>query len=267
MGWATGRTIGFLIAFRALQGVAGALLTPASLAVIVATFREEERAPAIGTWTAFGAVAGVIGCLGAMEIIKVLTGLGQPLENEMLVGDLTESTMVHFFAERFPERFIEVGIAEQNMCNIAAGLAAMGKIPFFATYGAFATCRAADQLRVTVAYTNLNVKIGGAHGGISVGPDGATHQAMEEISIIRSIPHMKMVVPADYWESYKATKAAAAVEGPVSALCPGSILQHHATVTIVVDEAAASRLQLAEYYRYVFEHKPEWQRIAVPAAS
>ncbi len=133
----------------------------------------------------------------------------------VLVGDLSESTMVHFFAERFPERFIEVGVAEQNMCGIAAGLAASGKIPFFATYGAFATCRAADQLRVSVAYSNLDVKIGGAHGGISVGPDGATHQAMEEISIIRSIPNMQIVVPADYWESYKATVAAAETPGPV----------------------------------------------------
>ena len=97
---------------------------------------------------------------------------------------------------------------------VAAGLAAMGKIPFFATYGAFASCRAADQIRVTVAYSNLNVKIGGAHGGISVGPDGATHQAMEEISIIRSIPNMSMVVPCDYWETCKATIAAAGGRGP-----------------------------------------------------
>ena len=133
----------------------------------------------------------------------------------VLVGDLVESTMTSFFAERFPERFIEVGIAEQNMTGLAAGLAAMGKIPFLATYGAFATCRAADQLRVTVAYSDLNVKIGGAHGGISVGPDGATHQAMEEISIIRSIPNMSMVVPCDYWETYKATIAAARHLGPV----------------------------------------------------
>lgn len=133
----------------------------------------------------------------------------------VLVGDLSESTMVNFFAEQFPDRFFQIGIAEQNMTGIAAGLAAMGKIPFFATYGAFASCRAADQVRVTVAYTNLNVKIGGAHGGISVGPDGATHQAMEEISIIRSIPNMSMVVPCDYWETYKATLAAAEHDGPV----------------------------------------------------
>jgi transketolase len=133
----------------------------------------------------------------------------------VLVGDLTESTMVSFFAEKFPDRFFEIGIAEQNMACIAAGMAAMGKVPFFATYGAFASCRSADQIRVTIAYTNLNVKIGGAHGGISVGPDGATHQAMEEFAIIRSIPNLHLVVPCDYWEARKATRAAAAVDGPV----------------------------------------------------
>lgn len=127
----------------------------------------------------------------------------------VLVGDLTGSTNVNFFAEKFPDRFIEVGIAEQNMMCIAAGLAAAGKIPFLATYGAFASCRSADQMRVTVAYTDLPVKIGGAHGGISVGPDGATHQAMEEIAIVRSIPNMKMIVPCDYWETRKATVAMA----------------------------------------------------------
>jgi transketolase len=158
-----------------------------------------------------------------VEMKKTREGFGRALVDlgekdpriVVLVGDLSESTMVHFFAERFPERFIQVGIAEQNMMCVAGGLAAMGKIPFLATYGAFASCRSADQIRVTVAYTNLNVKIGGAHGGISVGPDGATHQAMEEISIIRSIPNMSMIVPADYWETYKATIAAAKHNGPV----------------------------------------------------
>src|SRR5580765_6487929 len=153
------------------------------------------------------------------EMKKTREGFGRALVDlgeqdpriVVLVGDLTESTMVSFFAEKFPERFIQVGIAEQNMACVAA----MGKIPFFATYGAFASCRAADQIRVTIAYTNLNVKIAGAHGGISVGPDGATHQAMEEISIIRSIPNMHMIVPCDYWETYKATIAAAKQPGPV----------------------------------------------------
>ena len=127
----------------------------------------------------------------------------------VLVGDLSGSTNVNFFAQRFPDRFIQVGIAEQNMMCVAAGLAATGKIPYLATYGAFASCRSADQIRVTVAYSDLPVKIGGAHGGISVGPDGATHQAMEEIAIIRSIPNMRMIVPCDYWETRKATVAAA----------------------------------------------------------
>ncbi len=127
----------------------------------------------------------------------------------VLVGDLSGSTNVTFFAQKFPDRFVQVGVAEQNMMCVAAGLAAVGKIPFLATYGAFASCRSADQMRVTVAYTDLPVKIGGAHGGISVGPDGATHQAMEEIAIVRSIPNMKMIVPCDYWETRKATVALA----------------------------------------------------------
>jgi len=133
----------------------------------------------------------------------------------VLVGDLTDSTMVGFFAKEFPDRFIEMGVAEQNMMNTAAGLSLVGKIPFLSTYGAFATCRCLDQIRVTVCYSDLNVKIGGAHGGISVGPDGATHQAMEEISILRSLPNMKVIVPCDFHETKKATLAAADIWGPV----------------------------------------------------
>jgi transketolase len=147
---------------------------------------------------------------------RALVELGKENPNVVvLVGDLAMSTSVNFFKEAFPERFIECGIAEQNMATIAAGLALTGKIPFFATYGAFASCRAADQIRVTLCYSNLNVKIGGAHGGISVGPDGATHQALEEIAIMRSLPNMKMIVPADYYETFKATKSAAEIPGPV----------------------------------------------------
>jgi transketolase len=147
---------------------------------------------------------------------KALVELGRENPNVVvLVGDLASSTMVDLFQKEFPERFIECGIAEQNMTTIAAGLTLVGKIPFFATYGAFATCRAADQLRVTVCYSDLNVKIGGAHGGISVGPDGATHQALEEIAFMRALPNMKMIVPSDYHETYKATKAAATIQGPV----------------------------------------------------
>jgi transketolase len=147
---------------------------------------------------------------------RALVELGRENPNiVVLVGDLASSTMVDMFQREFPARFIECGIAEQNMATIAAGLSLTGKIPFFATYGAFASCRAADQVRVTICYSNLNVKIGGAHGGISVGPDGATHQAMEEIAIMRSLPNMKMIIPADYHETFKATKAAAQIDGPV----------------------------------------------------
>ncbi len=145
-----------------------------------------------------------------------LVELGRENPNVVvLVGDLAASTSVNLFKEAFPDRFIECGIAEQNMATIAAGLSLTGKIPFFATYGAFASCRAADQIRVSICYSNLNVKIGGAHGGISVGPDGATHQALEEIAIMRAMPNMMMIVPSDYYETYKATKAAAEIKGPV----------------------------------------------------
>ena len=161
--------------------------------------------------------AGAAPSLAAPEMRKTREGFGHGLvalgESNpnvvVLVGDLSASTNVSFFAERFPERFVQVGIAEQNMMCVAAGLASVGKIPFLATYGAFASCRSADQMRVTVAYSDLPVKIAGAHGGISVGPDGATHQAMEEIAIVRSIPNMRMVVPCDYWETKKATIAIA----------------------------------------------------------
>jgi transketolase len=147
---------------------------------------------------------------------RALVELGEADPNVcVLVGDLSESTMTHFFAQRFPERFFQMGVAEQNMAGVACGLAAMGKIPFYSTYGAFAACRDLDQLRVSACYTNLNVKIGGAHGGLSVGPDGATHQAMEEFAILRSLPNMSLVVPCDFYETSKATKAAAARPGPV----------------------------------------------------
>jgi transketolase len=166
--------------------------------------------------------SGAAPSLGKPEMKKTREGFGHGLVElgetnpnvVVLVGDLSGSTNVSYFAERFPARFVQVGIAEQNMMCVAAGLAAVGKIPFLATYGAFASCRSADQMRVTVAYTDLPVKIGGAHGGISVGPDGATHQAMEEIAIVRAIPNMRMVVPCDYWETKKATLAIAADRHP-----------------------------------------------------
>lgn len=138
---------------------------------------------------------------------EMLAEIGSDERVFSLVGDLKESVMVHKFAEKFPQRFIQVGIAEQNMCNVAAGLAVVGKIPFWTTYGAFASCRSLDMLRVTVCYSSLNVKVGGGHSGLTVGPDGATHQVLEDIAIIRSLPNMTMVIPCDYWEARKATYA------------------------------------------------------------
>jgi len=144
-----------------------------------------------------------------------LLELGKNKNIVVLTGDLSKSTMVDRFAQQYPSQFFNIGIAEQNMANIAAGLSLTGKIPFFTTYAAFATTRALDMIRVTICYSNLNVKIIGAHAGISVGPDGATHQALEDIATMRVLPNMKVIVPADYWETYKATIQAAEVHGPV----------------------------------------------------
>jgi transketolase len=132
-----------------------------------------------------------------------------------LAADLTESTRTNLFAEAFPERFIQVGIAEQNMASVASGMAAMGKIPFIASYAMFSPGRSWEQVRTTIAYNNTNVKIIGAHAGVSVGPDGATHQAIEDIAIMRVIPNMVVIAPADVHEARKAVLAAAVYEGPV----------------------------------------------------
>lgn len=115
----------------------------------------------------------------------------------VLGADITASVGLDLFAKEFPERFISLGIAEQNCAAVAAGLALSGKIPVFSTYGVFAALRSADQIRVSVCYNNLHVIIGGAHAGISVGPDGATHQALEDIAIMRVLPNMTLLSPCD----------------------------------------------------------------------
>lgn len=132
-----------------------------------------------------------------------------------LCCDLTESTRTNLFAEAFPDRFVQVGIAEQNLASVGSGMASMGKIAFIASYAMFSPGRNWEQIRTTVAYNNSNVKIIGAHAGISVGPDGATHQAIEDIAIMRVVPNMVVLVPADVHEARKATLAAAKYEGPV----------------------------------------------------
>jgi transketolase len=132
-----------------------------------------------------------------------------------LCADLTESTRTNIFAEAFPERFIQVGIAEQNMASVASGMAALGKVPFIASYAMFSPGRSWEQVRTTIAYNDANVKVIGAHAGVSVGPDGATHQAIEDIALMRVIPNMVVIAPCDVHEAKKATLAAAAYKGPV----------------------------------------------------
>lgn len=133
----------------------------------------------------------------------------------VLSGDLTESTRAHWFAEKFPERFIQVGVAEQNMMGIAAGLGLSGKIAFVSSYATFNPGRNWDQFRVSVCYSQANVKVAGAHAGISVGPDGATHQGLEDIAITRVLPGLVVVVPCDAIETQKATIALAQdIKGP-----------------------------------------------------
>jgi transketolase len=133
----------------------------------------------------------------------------------VLVADLSKSCKTDEFAKAFPERFFNMGIAEANMINIAAGLSLNGKIPFASTFAIFATGRVWEQIRNTVAYANLNVKIVATHGGISVGPDGGSHQGIEDLALMRIIPNMTVIVPADAVETEKAVRAIAQLKGPV----------------------------------------------------
>lgn len=132
-----------------------------------------------------------------------------------LCADLTDSTKVGVFAKKFPQRFIQSGIGEQSMASVAAGFSAMGKVPFFASYAMFSPGRNWEQIRTTICYNDSNVKIIGAHAGVSVGPDGGTHQAIEDIAITRVIPRLTVVVPADSIEAKKATLEMAKTKGPV----------------------------------------------------
>ncbi len=132
-----------------------------------------------------------------------------------LSADLTSSTKTNVFSEAFPTRFVQVGIGEQSMASVASGMAAMGKIPFIASYAMFSPGRSWEQVRTTIAYNGANVKIIGAHSGISVGPDGATHQAIEDIAIMRVIPRMVVIAPCDLHEAKRATLAMAKYVGPV----------------------------------------------------
>lgn len=131
-----------------------------------------------------------------------------------LCADLTESTQMHLFKKKFPERFVEMGIGEQNMASVASGMAAMGKIPFITSYAMFSPGRNWEQIRTTICYNNQPVKIAGSHAGISVGPDGGTHQAIEDLALMRIIPRMVVISPCDAIEARKATIAAAQTKDP-----------------------------------------------------
>ena len=133
----------------------------------------------------------------------------------VLCADLTESTRSEAFAKKFPERFIEMGVAEQNLATIAAGLGISGKVPFISSYATFSPGRNWEQIRTTISYNDSNVKIAGAHAGISVGPDGATHQAVEDLATMRVMANMKVFSPCDVIEAKKVTVTAAKVWGPV----------------------------------------------------
>ena len=158
-----------------------------------------------------------------IEQIPTRFGYGEGLviagkENPNIVAlcaDLTESTRTSVFKKEFPDRFVEMGITEQNMASLASGMAAVGKIPFISSYAMFSPGRNWEQIRTTICYNNQNVKIAGAHSGVSVGPDGATHQAIEDMAITRVIPNMVVIAPCDSIEAKKATIAAARYKGPV----------------------------------------------------
>ncbi len=133
----------------------------------------------------------------------------------VLCTDLTESTRSNLFKDAYPKRFVQMGISEQAMAGIAAGMAIAGKTPFISSYAAFSPGRNWEQIRTLIGLQNTNVKIGGAHAGVSVGPDGATHQALEDIATMRVIPNMTVIVPCDVHEARKATVTAAKMTGPV----------------------------------------------------
>ncbi len=150
-----------------------------------------------------------------VEQIPIRKGFGEGLalagdSNKDIVAlcaDLTESTQMHFFKDRFPERFVEVGVAEQNLATVASGMAAMGKYPFFSSYAMFSPGRNWEQIRTTLAYNDRKAVIVGSHAGVSVGPDGGTHQAIEDIALMRVMPRMTVLSPCDSIQAKKITLA------------------------------------------------------------
>lgn len=161
--------------------------------------------------------------LEKLEQVPIRNGYGEGLVEAgkkypnvvALCADLTESTRTEAFAKKFPDRFVQMGVAEQNLASVASGMAAMGKIPYISSYAMFSPGRNWEQIRTTICYNERHVIIAGAHAGVSVGPDGATHQAIEDMAITRVIANMTVIAPSDVHEARKATLAAADLGGPV----------------------------------------------------
>ncbi len=158
-----------------------------------------------------------------VELVAIRSGFGDGLVQAAdadprvvgLCADLTESTHMAPFRDKYPERFVELGVAEQNLAGVASGMAAMGKTPFITSYAMFSPGRNWEQIRTTICYNNQPVKVAGSHAGVSVGPDGGTHQAIEDIAIMRVLPRMVVLSPCDAIEARKATVAAARTDTPV----------------------------------------------------
>ena len=149
-------------------------------------------------------------------VSDALLDLGKKNKDIVVVSaDLAESTRIDKFAKKFPKRFFELGVAEQNMAGVAAGLALSGKIAFAASFAVFSPGRNWDQIRISICYSQANVKLISTHSGLSVGPDGASHQALEDIAITRCLPNMTVLVPGDYLQAKKAILAATTLKGPV----------------------------------------------------
>lgn len=186
-----------------------------------------------------------------IEQIPSRNGYGEGLvlageENPNIVAlcaDLTESTRTQAFKDKFPDRFIEVGVAEQNLAALASGMAAAGKIPFITSYAMFSPGRNWEQIRTTICYNDQPVKIIGSHAGISVGPDGATHQALEDMAIMRVIPNMVVICPADSIEAKKATIAIAKTKQP------SYIRLSREGVPVITTENTSFEIGKAEVYR------------------
>lgn len=185
-----------------------------------------------------------------VEQVPIRKGFGQGLAKAgeedknvvALCADLTESTQMHLFKEKFPERFVEIGVAEQNLVTVASGMSAMGKIPFCSSYAMFSPGRNWEQIRTTIAYNNRKVVVVGSHAGISVGPDGGTHQALEDIALTRIIPNMDVVSPSDAIEAKKATLALS------KSKCPAYIRLAREKTPIITTEETPFILGKAEVY-------------------